>query len=96
MFELLFAKSGPSLMFTGLYQVQQAFGPQGLYQRYGGGISIGGWNGQLLSGLDMQVGIDYYIPMYPVVLSLDVRPWVRITGDLSASGELAASLRYVF
>lgn len=96
LFELIFTKSGSSLLFTSLYQKQQPIGPLGLYQRYGAGFSLGGWNGRLLSGLDAQAGIDYYLPMLPVVVSLDLRPWMRITGDFSVSGELAASLRYVF
>lgn len=94
--ELLFAKSGESLLFTALYQKQNPFGPLGAYYRYGAGFSIGGWNQQLISGPDMQLGVDYYLPVAPLVLSLDLRPWVRITGRLEANGELAASLRYVF
>jgi len=83
-------------MFTALYQKQQAVLFPGFYGRYGGGFSLGGWNGYLESGFDMQVGVDYYIPILPLVLSLDVRPWVRITGNLGVNGELAASLGYVF
>lgn len=94
--ELLFARTDQSLLFTTLYQKQQAFGLEGLYHRYGGGFSLGGWNGRLISGLDMQVGIDYYIPVVPLVASIDVRPWIRITGDFGVNGELAASVRYVF
>lgn len=96
MAELLFAKSGQSLLFTALYQKQEALSINGFYGRYGGGFSLGGWNEQLISGLDMQVGVDYYITFIPIVLSLDVRPWMRITGDFSVNGELAVSLRYVF
>jgi hypothetical protein len=96
MVELLFAKSGYSLMFTALYQKQQAMFFPGFYTRYGGGFSLGGWNERLESGLDMQLGVDYYIPVLPLVVSLDVRPWVRITGNLGVNGELAATVRYVF
>lgn len=94
--ELLFARSGQGLLFTAIYQQQQAFGPAGLYYRYGGGFSAGGWNQRLISGLDMQVGADYYLPVLPVVVSIDVRPWLRITGLFETNGELAASVRYVF
>lgn len=94
--ELIFAKSGQSLLFTTLYQKQEPLSINGFYGRYGGGFSLGGWNEQLISGVDMQVGMDYYIPVVPIVLSLDVRPWMRITGDFSVNGELALSLRYVF
>lgn len=94
--ELIFAKSGQSLLFTALYQKQEPLTIHGFYGRYGGGFSLGGWNERLISGLDMQVGVDYYIPVAPIVLSLDVRPWMRITGDFSVNGELALSLRYVF
>ncbi|MBA4304163.1 MAG: hypothetical protein C0424_08055 [Sphingobacteriaceae bacterium] len=94
--ELLFARSNQSLLFTALYQQQQPFGPAGFYYRYGGGFSLGGWNQRLVSGFDMQVGADYYLPVVPVVVSLDVRPWLRLTGLLEASGELAATVRYVF
>lgn len=94
--ELLFARSNQSLLFTAIYQRQQAFGPAGYYYRYGGGFSLGGWNQRLVSGFDMQVGADYYLPLLPVVVSLDVRPWLRITGLFEASGELAATVRYVF
>lgn len=83
-------------MFTALYQKQQPLGMTGFYTRYGGGFSLGGWNERLESGLDMQVGADYYVPILPLVLSLDVRPWMRITGNLAVNGELAATLRYVF
>lgn len=96
MVELLFAKSGQSLLFTALYQKQLPFGADGMYYRYGGGFSLGGWNQRLVSGLDMQVGIDYYLPMAPLVFSLDLRPWVRLTGLLETNGELAGTLRYVF
>ncbi len=96
MVELLFARSNQSLLFTALYQKQQPLFGEGLYYRYGGGFSVGGWNQKLVSGLDMQIGLDYYLPIMPLVFSLDIRPWVRITGLLEANGELAASLRYVF
>jgi hypothetical protein len=96
MVELLFAKSGYSLMLSALYQKQQAALFPGFYTRYGGGFSLGGWNEQLESGLDIQVGGDYYLPFLPLVVSLDVRPWMRITGDFGVNGELAATLRYVF
>ncbi len=96
MVELLFAKSGQSLMFTALYQKQQAVLFPGFYSRYGGGFSLGGWNERLESGLDMQVGVDYYIPVLPLVASLDIRPWIRITGNFEVNGELAATIRYVF
>jgi len=96
MVELLFTKSGQSLLFTALYQRQLPFGAEGLYYRYGGGFSVGGWNQQLVSGIDMQVGMDYYLPVVPLVFSLDLRPWARVTGVLEANGELAGSLRYVF
>lgn len=96
MVELLFARTGRSLLFTALYQKQQAVFGEGLYYRYGGGFSVGGWNQRLVSGFDMQIGLDYYLPIMPLVFSLDMRPWVRITGLLEANGELAASLRYVF
>lgn len=96
MIELLFANTHPSLLFTALYQKQLPIGPPGFYYRYGGGFSVGGWNQRLVSGVDLQVGADYYLPILPVVISLDVRPWVRLTGLLEASGELAATVRYVF
>ncbi|MDP2187580.1 MAG: hypothetical protein Q8J69_02750 [Sphingobacteriaceae bacterium] len=96
MVELLFAKSGESLMFTALYQKQQAAFFPGFYSRYGGGFSLGGWNERLESGLDMQLGVDYYIPVLPLVVSLDIRPWIRLTGEAGVNGELAATVRYVF
>jgi hypothetical protein len=96
MLEFLFAKSGQSLMFTALYQKQQSVLFPGFYSRYGGGFSLGGWNERLESGLDMQVGVDYYIPVLPLVVSLDIRPWIRITGNFEVNGELAATVRYVF
>lgn len=94
--ELLFARSNQSLLFTALYQKQLPVGPPGFYYRYGGGFSLGGWNQRLVSGVDLQIGADYYVPVLPVVLSMDVRPWVRLTGILEANGELAATVRYVF
>ena len=96
MVELLFARSNQSLLFSALYQKQLPLKWQGTYYRYGGGFSIGGWNQRLVSGLDVQLGIDYYLPFLPLVISMDMRPWLRLTGLVEANGELAASLRYVF
>jgi hypothetical protein len=94
--ELLFTKSNQSLLFTALYQRQQPMVLPGMYTRYGGGFSLGGWQGRLISGLDAQVGLDYYIPVLPLVASLDLRPWIHLTGELGVNGELAGTLRYVF
>lgn len=95
-FELLFAKSNQSLLFTVLYErLQQRFTP-GFYTYYGFGGSIGGWNDRQRLALDMVLGSCYYLPYLPVNIDFSLRPFAVLTGEAGVNAELALSLRWVF
>ncbi len=95
-YELLFTKSGNSLLFTAFWLIQRPLGFPGGYLHYGAGGSIGARNGQQQTALDGQLGVDYYLPVVPLNVSFDLRPWFVITGGVEVQAELALSARWVF
>lgn len=95
-YELLFTKSGESLLFSGFWLMQRPLGFSGGYLHYGAGGSIGARNGRQQTALDGQLGLDYYLPVVPLNMSFDLRPWFVITGGVDFQAELALSARWVF
>jgi len=95
-FELLFTKTGSSLLFTVLHQHFTPFGPPGVFVHYGYGASIGGRNDRQITALDLQLGACYYLPVAPLNIDFGFRPYAVITGGAGVNAELAVTVRWVF
>lgn len=95
-FELLFAKSQQSLLFTVLYEKLQDRKYAGLYTYYGFGGSVGGWNDRQRMSLDMALGSCYFVPYVPLNIDFSLRPYLILTGLPGVNAELAVSIRWVF
>jgi hypothetical protein len=95
-FELIFTKTGPSLLFSCLYERFLPLTYYGLYAYYGYGGSLGARNQQLQSAIDLQLGTVYYLPFAPFSVDFAFRPYAVITGSAGVNAELAVSARWVF
>lgn len=95
-FELLFAKTKQSLLFTLLYEKLQQRAFPGFYTYYGFGGSLGGWNDRQRMALDMVLGSCYYLPYVPVNIDFSLRPYLVLAGEAGVNAELALSARWVF
>jgi hypothetical protein len=95
-FELLFAKSGQSLLFTALYEKMQDRKWTGWYTYYGFGGSVGGWNDKQRMSLDMALGSCYYVPFLPLNVDFSLRPYLSVAGQPGVNAELALCARWVF
>lgn len=95
-YELLFTKSSNSLLFAAFWLTQRPLNFTGGYLHYGAGGSIGARRGQQQTAIDAQLGMDYYLPVVPLNISFDLRPWFVITGGVDFQAELALSARWVF
>jgi len=95
-YELLFTKADKSLLFSAFWLIQRPLDFSGGYLHYGVGGSIGARNGRQQTALDGQLGLDYYLPVVPLNVSFNLRPWFVITGGVEVQAELALSARWVF
>lgn len=95
-FELIFTKTGPSLLFSCLYEQFLPLKYYGLYAYYGYGGSLGARNQQLQSAIDLQLGTVYYLPFAPFSADFAFRPYAVITGNAGVNAELAVNVRWVF
>lgn len=95
-FELLFAKSEQSLLFTALYEKLQPREFAGFYTYYGFGGSMGGWNNRQRLSLDMVLGTCYFVPYVPLNIDFALRPYLVLNGLVAVNAELAVSVRWVF
>jgi len=95
-FEILFMKSGQSLLVTALYEKLQFRQFAGLYTYYGLGASVGGWNDQQRMSLDMALGSCYFVPYVPINVDFSLRPYLIVAGPVGVNAELALSVRWVF